>query len=144
MLPNFPGKFDNKVTDVSQLNLEADESGMIVCYTANTTNNEETAEGNVDETEENDNTEQDEQCADIVELSGYCITINGTVEKIIKKQKTNHDDKEKIEEVDFKQKWVEFLADAERNKNFHRYSPEKDGVTRLGAKLSPHPNANKD
>ncbi|KAG1495164.1 hypothetical protein G6F47_009136 [Rhizopus delemar] len=191
MLPNFPGKFDNKVTDVSQLNLEADESGMIVCYTANTTNNEETAEGNVDETEENDNTEQDEQCADIVECkkrlreayetilmyevllddldhklnrrirmrladsyaelnnskeqtSGYCITINGTVEKIIKKQKTNHDDKEKIEEVDFKQKWVEFLADAERNKNFHRYSPEKDGVTRLGAKLSPHPNANKD
>ncbi|KAG1577087.1 hypothetical protein G6F48_012873 [Rhizopus delemar] len=40
---------------------------MIVCYTANTTNNEETAEGNVDETEQNGNTEQDEQCVDIVE-----------------------------------------------------------------------------
>ncbi|KAG1442308.1 hypothetical protein G6F55_013007 [Rhizopus delemar] len=40
---------------------------MIVCYTANTTNNEETAEGNVDETEENDNTEQNEQFVDIVE-----------------------------------------------------------------------------
>ncbi|KAG1516319.1 hypothetical protein G6F53_002255 [Rhizopus delemar] len=67
MLPNFPGNFDNKVTDVSQLNLEADESEMIVCYTTSTTNNEETAEGNVDETEENDNTEQDEQRVDIVE-----------------------------------------------------------------------------
>ncbi|EIE79736.1 hypothetical protein RO3G_04441 [Rhizopus delemar RA 99-880] len=62
-----PRNFDNKVTDVSQLNLEADESDMIVCYTANTTNNEEMAEGNVDETEENGNTEQDEQCVDIVE-----------------------------------------------------------------------------
>ncbi|KAG1450679.1 hypothetical protein G6F46_010378 [Rhizopus delemar] len=60
-------KFDNNVTDVSQLNLEADESEMIVCYTTSTTNNEETAEGNIDETEENDNTEQDEQCVDIVE-----------------------------------------------------------------------------
>ncbi|KAG1039944.1 hypothetical protein G6F43_012402 [Rhizopus delemar] len=68
MLPDLPRKFDNKVTDVSQLNLEADESDMIVCYTANTTNNEETAEGNVDETEENDNTEQDEQCVDIVQF----------------------------------------------------------------------------
>ncbi|KAG1175480.1 hypothetical protein G6F36_011088 [Rhizopus arrhizus] len=67
MLPNFPGNFDNKVTDVSQLNLEADESEMIVCYTRSTTNNEETAEGNIDETEENDNTEQDEQRVDIVE-----------------------------------------------------------------------------
>ncbi|KAG1632517.1 hypothetical protein G6F44_010696 [Rhizopus delemar] len=67
MLPNFPRKFDNKVTDVSQLNLEADESEMIVCYTTSTTNNEETAEGNIDETEENDNTEQDEQRVDIVE-----------------------------------------------------------------------------
>ncbi|KAG1503022.1 hypothetical protein G6F46_002573 [Rhizopus delemar] len=67
MLPDLPGKFDNKVTDVSQLNLEADESEMIVCYTTSTTNNEETAEGNIDETEENDNTEQDEQRVDIVE-----------------------------------------------------------------------------
>ncbi|KAG1580204.1 hypothetical protein G6F48_010608 [Rhizopus delemar] len=67
MLPDLPRKFDNKVTDVSQLNLEADESEMIVCYTTSTTNNEETAEGNIDETEENDNTEQDEQCVDIVE-----------------------------------------------------------------------------
>ncbi|KAG1546346.1 hypothetical protein G6F49_010529 [Rhizopus delemar] len=49
-----------KVTDVSQLNLEADESKMIVCYITSTTNNEETAEGNIDEIEENDNTEQDE------------------------------------------------------------------------------------
>ncbi|KAG1046636.1 hypothetical protein G6F43_010887 [Rhizopus delemar] len=72
------------------------------------------------------------------------VVINEIAERDVKKQKTNHDDKEKIEEVDFKQKWVEFLADAERNKNFHRYSPEKNGVTRLGAKLSPHPNANKD
>ncbi|KAG1492855.1 hypothetical protein G6F53_012863 [Rhizopus delemar] len=67
MLPDLLRKFDNKVTDVSQLNLEADESEMIVCYTTSTTNNEETAEGNIDETEENDNTEQDEQCVDIVE-----------------------------------------------------------------------------
>ncbi|EIE80212.1 hypothetical protein RO3G_04917 [Rhizopus delemar RA 99-880] len=67
MPPNFPRNFDNKATDVSQLNLEADESEMIVCYTRSTTNNEETAEGNIDETEENDNTEQDEQRVDIVE-----------------------------------------------------------------------------
>ncbi|KAG1046346.1 hypothetical protein G6F43_011132 [Rhizopus delemar] len=67
MLPNLPRNFDNKVTGVSQLNLEADESEMRVCYTTSTTNNEETAEGKVDETEENDNTEQDEQCVDIVE-----------------------------------------------------------------------------
>ncbi|EIE76306.1 hypothetical protein RO3G_01010 [Rhizopus delemar RA 99-880] len=67
MLPDLPRNFDNKVTDVSQLNLEADESEMIICYTISTTNNEETAEGNVDETEENDNTEQDEQRVDIVE-----------------------------------------------------------------------------
>ncbi|KAG1491058.1 hypothetical protein G6F52_013523 [Rhizopus delemar] len=50
-----------------KLNLEAVESEMIVCYTTSTTNNEETAEGNIDETEENDNTEQDEQRVDIVE-----------------------------------------------------------------------------
>ncbi|EIE91323.1 hypothetical protein RO3G_16034 [Rhizopus delemar RA 99-880] len=50
MLPGLPRNFDNKVTDVSQLNLEADESEMIVCYTTSTTNNEETAEDNVDET----------------------------------------------------------------------------------------------
>ncbi|KAG1176428.1 hypothetical protein G6F36_010956 [Rhizopus arrhizus] len=46
MLPDLPRKFDNKITDVSQLNLEADESEMIVCYTTGTTNDEETAEGN--------------------------------------------------------------------------------------------------
>ncbi|KAG1043182.1 hypothetical protein G6F43_011716 [Rhizopus delemar] len=68
ILPDLLRKFDNNVTDVSQLNLEADESEMIVCYTTSTTNNEETAEGNIDETEENDNTEQDEQCVDIVEF----------------------------------------------------------------------------
>ncbi|KAG1628267.1 hypothetical protein G6F44_011957 [Rhizopus delemar] len=67
MLPDLPRKFDNKVTDVSQLNLEADESEMIVCYTTSATNNEETAEDNIDEAEENDNTEQDEQRVDIVE-----------------------------------------------------------------------------
>ncbi|KAG1044553.1 hypothetical protein G6F43_011440 [Rhizopus delemar] len=67
MLPDLPGNFDNKVTDVSQLNLEADESEMIVCYTTSTTNNEETAEGNIDETEEKNNTEQDDQRVDIVE-----------------------------------------------------------------------------
>ncbi|KAG1447188.1 hypothetical protein G6F55_011218 [Rhizopus delemar] len=67
MLPDLPRNFDNKVTDVSQLNFEADESEMIVCYTTTTTNNEETAEGNIDETEENDNTGQDEQRVDIVE-----------------------------------------------------------------------------
>ncbi|KAG1479493.1 hypothetical protein G6F46_015676 [Rhizopus delemar] len=39
---------------------------MIVCYTC-TINNEEAAEGNVDETKENGNTEQDEQRVDIVE-----------------------------------------------------------------------------
>ncbi|KAG1033701.1 hypothetical protein G6F43_013530 [Rhizopus delemar] len=53
--------------DLNQLNLEADESEMIVCYTTSTTNNDETAEDNIDETEENDNTEQDEQRVDIVE-----------------------------------------------------------------------------
>ncbi|KAG1546251.1 hypothetical protein G6F49_010554 [Rhizopus delemar] len=67
MLPDLPGNFDNNVTDVSQLNLEADESEMIVCYTTSTTNNEKTAEGNIDETEENDNTKQDEQRVDVVE-----------------------------------------------------------------------------
>ncbi|KAG1056594.1 hypothetical protein G6F43_001539 [Rhizopus delemar] len=67
MLPDLPGNFNNEVTDVSQLNLEADENDMIVCYITSTTNNEETTEGNVDETEENDNTEQDEQCVGIVE-----------------------------------------------------------------------------
>ncbi|KAG1498507.1 hypothetical protein G6F49_012317 [Rhizopus delemar] len=66
MLPDLPRNFDNKVTGVSQLNLEAVESEMIVCYTC-TINNEEAAEGNVDETEENDNTEQDEQFVDTVE-----------------------------------------------------------------------------
>ncbi|KAG1442365.1 hypothetical protein G6F55_012987 [Rhizopus delemar] len=64
-----PRNLDNNVTDVSQLNLEAVESKMIVCYTTSTTNDEETAEGNVDETEENDSTEQDGQCVDIVEFS---------------------------------------------------------------------------
>ncbi|KAG1551429.1 hypothetical protein G6F50_013181 [Rhizopus delemar] len=67
MIPVLLGNFNNEVTDVSQLNLEADESEMIVCYTANITNNEETAEDNIDETEENDNPEQDEQRVDIVE-----------------------------------------------------------------------------
>ncbi|KAG1489204.1 hypothetical protein G6F47_012160 [Rhizopus delemar] len=67
MLPDLPRNFDSKVTDVSQLNLEADESEMIVYYTTSTTNNEGTAEGNVGETEENDNTEQDEQFVDTVE-----------------------------------------------------------------------------
>ncbi|KAG1501944.1 hypothetical protein G6F52_012413 [Rhizopus delemar] len=65
MLPDLRRNFDNKVTDFSQLNLEADESEMIVCYTTSTTNNEETAEGNIDKAEENDNTEQGEQRVDI-------------------------------------------------------------------------------
>ncbi|KAG1049517.1 hypothetical protein G6F43_008162 [Rhizopus delemar] len=68
MLLDLLRNFDNKVTDVSQLNLEADESEMMVCYTTSTTNNEETTEGNIDETEENDNTEQDEQRAGMVEF----------------------------------------------------------------------------
>ncbi|KAG1051884.1 hypothetical protein G6F43_005933 [Rhizopus delemar] len=67
MLPGLPRSFDNKVTDVSQLNLEADESKMVVCYTTSTTNAEETAGCSVDVTEKNDNTEQDEQRVDIVE-----------------------------------------------------------------------------
>ncbi|EIE90153.1 hypothetical protein RO3G_14876 [Rhizopus delemar RA 99-880] len=67
MLPDLPRNFDNKVTGVSQLNLEVDESQMIVCYTTSTTDNEETAESNIDETEENDKLEQDEQRVDIVE-----------------------------------------------------------------------------
>ncbi|KAG1498964.1 hypothetical protein G6F53_011625 [Rhizopus delemar] len=66
MLPDIYVKFDNNVTDVSQLNLEADESEMIVYYKTST-NNEEMVEGNIDEAEENDNTEQDEQRVDIVE-----------------------------------------------------------------------------
>ncbi|EIE76462.1 hypothetical protein RO3G_01166 [Rhizopus delemar RA 99-880] len=64
MFPDLPGKFDNGVT-------EADESEMIVCYTKSTINNEETAEDNIDETEENDNTEQDEQRVDIVECKKW-------------------------------------------------------------------------
>ncbi|EIE87285.1 hypothetical protein RO3G_11996 [Rhizopus delemar RA 99-880] len=56
MLPDLPRKFDNKATDVIQLNLEADESEMI-----------KRQKGNIDETEQNGNTEQDEQCVDIVE-----------------------------------------------------------------------------
>ncbi|KAG1511548.1 hypothetical protein G6F53_005856 [Rhizopus delemar] len=68
MLPDLLGNFDSKFTDVSQLNLEADESEMIVYYTTSTTNNEEMAEGNINETEENGNTEQDEQRVDIVEF----------------------------------------------------------------------------
>lgn len=66
--------------------------------------------------------------------AGGDIIINKTAKRYTKKQKTNHKDKEEIEEIDF-------LVDAEQNRNFHRYSPEKNGVTRLGAKLSPHPNA---
>ncbi|EIE88705.1 hypothetical protein RO3G_13416 [Rhizopus delemar RA 99-880] len=79
MLPDLRGKFDNKVTDVSQLNLEADESEMIVCYTTSTTSNEETAKGNIDETEENDNTEQYEQCVDIVECKKRLREAYGTI-----------------------------------------------------------------
>ncbi|KAG1493186.1 hypothetical protein G6F45_011105 [Rhizopus arrhizus] len=37
MLPDLPRNFDNKVIDVIQLNLEADKSEMIVCYTTSTT-----------------------------------------------------------------------------------------------------------
>ncbi|CAO3703054.1 unnamed protein product [Rhizopus stolonifer] len=76
--------------------------------------------------------------------AGRDITINEASRRDRKKQKTNHEDKKEIEEIEFKQKWVEFLNDAEQNKNFHKYSPEKNGVTRLGAKLSPHPDADKD
>ncbi|KAG1548404.1 hypothetical protein G6F46_008771 [Rhizopus delemar] len=53
----------------------SEPSNTIVLYVCistmhglNTTNNEEMAEGNIDETEENDNTEQDEQRVDIVEF----------------------------------------------------------------------------
>ncbi|EIE83342.1 hypothetical protein RO3G_08047 [Rhizopus delemar RA 99-880] len=56
VLPDLPRSFDNKVTDISQLNLEADESEMI-----------KRQKGNIDETEKNDNTEQVEQRVDIVE-----------------------------------------------------------------------------
>ncbi|KAL7309704.1 hypothetical protein PS15m_010553 [Mucor circinelloides] len=38
-----------------------------------------------------------------------------------KKQKTNHNDQEETHEVDFKQKWVELLKDAEQNKNSNKY-----------------------
>ncbi|CAO3641517.1 unnamed protein product [Mucor hiemalis] len=73
------------------------------------------------------------------------MTINNyAAEKVVKKQKTGSEKEEETDDTDFKQKWVQFLADAENSKNFHRYSPEKNGVTRLGAKLSPHPNANKE
>ncbi|KAG1526618.1 hypothetical protein G6F52_002272 [Rhizopus delemar] len=56
--------------DIGLLSLEADESEMVVCYTTSTTTNEETAEGNIDGTEENDKPEQDEQCVDIVDSFG--------------------------------------------------------------------------
>ncbi|KAF1797066.1 hypothetical protein FB192DRAFT_1452031 [Mucor lusitanicus] len=46
----------------------------------------------------------------------------------ISKSTINHDENQEAEEIDFKQKWIEFLADAENNKNFHRYSPEKNGL----------------
>ncbi|EIE86889.1 hypothetical protein RO3G_11600 [Rhizopus delemar RA 99-880] len=45
----------------------------------NTTNNEEMAEGNIDETEENDNTEQDEQRVDIVECKKRLREANETI-----------------------------------------------------------------
>ncbi|KAI7876469.1 uncharacterized protein EV154DRAFT_569207 [Mucor mucedo] len=64
------------------------------------------------------------------------ITVKGNYYNI------DHEDMKETEEVEFKQKWVEFLADAEQSKTFH--NPEKNGVTRLGAKLSPYPNADKD
>ncbi|KAG1459449.1 hypothetical protein G6F55_004757 [Rhizopus delemar] len=89
MLPDLPRKFDNKITDVSQLNLEADESEMIVCYTTGTTNDEETAEGNIDETEEIGNTEQDEQCVDIVEFPWTILIVNYTAE-LNKSKDTSH------------------------------------------------------
>ncbi|KAG1084253.1 hypothetical protein G6F42_021868 [Rhizopus arrhizus] len=75
---------------------------------------------------------------------GRVTIINETAEREIKKQKVIHKGKERAEELDFKQKWVDCLADAEQNKNFHHYSPEKNGVTRLGAKLSSHPSADKE
>ncbi|CAO3615034.1 unnamed protein product [Mucor hiemalis] len=71
-------------------------------------------------------------------------TINERPEKEIKKQKISHDKAKDTGDINFSEKWVEFLADAENNGNFHEYSPEKNGVTRLGAKLSPHPKADKE
>ncbi|KAI9267073.1 hypothetical protein EDC94DRAFT_657454 [Helicostylum pulchrum] len=71
------------------------------------------------------------------------LIINKAPEKSSKKKKTLRKDKEP-EKVDFKQKWIEFLADTENNRNFHRYCPEKNGVTRLGVNLSPHPHANRE
>ncbi|GAA5802950.1 hypothetical protein HPULCUR_008425 [Helicostylum pulchrum] len=49
-------------------------------------------------------------------------------ERAPKKQKTDHE----VEEVDFNQKWIEFLADAEQSRNFHRY------------RFSSHPSADKE
>ncbi|KAL9552585.1 hypothetical protein MBANPS3_003696 [Mucor bainieri] len=59
---------------------------------------------------------------------------------LTKHEREENDD---IDKVNFKQKWVDFLADAEKSKNFHRYSPEKNGVTRIGRKLSAPPQADK-
>ncbi|OBZ83022.1 hypothetical protein A0J61_08928, partial [Choanephora cucurbitarum] len=47
--------------------------------------------------------------------------------------RTSHQDKERdTGDMGFVQKWVDFLADAEKNRSFHRYSPERNGVVRLG------------
>ncbi|KAL0144301.1 hypothetical protein V8B55DRAFT_1433625 [Mucor lusitanicus] len=37
---------------------------------------------------------------------------NEVAERNVKKQKINHDENQEAEEIDFKQKWIEFLADA--------------------------------
>ncbi|KAG2213542.1 hypothetical protein INT47_009216 [Mucor saturninus] len=62
------------------------------------------------------------------------ISLNQFQESGNEKQKTHYP----TAEAGFKQKWIEFLADSENNRNFHRYSPEKNSVTRLCAKLSRH------
>ncbi|KAG1463133.1 hypothetical protein G6F46_009645 [Rhizopus delemar] len=53
------------------------------------------------------------------------VVINEIAERDVKKQRINHEDRKETKEVDFKQKWIEFLADAEQNKNFHRYRKMK-------------------
>ncbi|KAI9022747.1 hypothetical protein CLU79DRAFT_702011 [Phycomyces nitens] len=47
---------------------------------------------------------------------------------------TDHKDTKEIEEINFKQKWVEFLADAEKNKDFHNY---KNTYRHLKKQLQP-------
>ncbi|KAG1454166.1 hypothetical protein G6F46_007552 [Rhizopus delemar] len=157
ILPDLPRNFDNKVTDVSRLNLEADESEMTVCYTTSTTNDEETAKGNVDETEENGSTEQDEHRVDIVEckkrlretygtilidvaINNGSVVINNYERSNNKKQKVDHTDESKSWEIenleDLLDAWRHYLS-ASNDK--YEYCLEKYHIIECGYSIKCNP-----